>query len=75
MLDPPEPRDHHPHCASRCTLPLFYVAATGEYACDDHHTGHLCSCDDLAEADLERFAAAFADWDQAAFRAWERNHG
>lgn len=66
---------HDPRCAFNCDLPLLYVVSTGEYECDDGHTGHECDCDEIAAYIAEKAAEAFADWEQAAYAAWEKNHG
>lgn len=66
---------HDPRCPFNCDLQLLYVVSTDWYECDYGHTGHLCDCGDLAQADAERAADAFADWEQAAFAAWEKKNG
>jgi hypothetical protein len=53
--------DHRPACAANCDEPLFLVASTGEYECDNGHTGHDCTCDEIAADDAEREAQAFLD--------------
>jgi hypothetical protein len=55
-----EPREHDDRCRTQCGYAAWGL--NPGYACEDGHTDHDCSCDELAEQDAEREAEAFIDW-------------
>lgn len=68
-LEPPDPQPHDVRCQSLCTSRIV------DGRCAWKHFSHECDCDEIAASIAEKAAEAFADWEQAAYEAWERNNG
>lgn len=68
MLEPPD-RPHDRRCQSLCTSRLV------DGLCAWKHFSHDCNCDEIAAYIAEKAAEAFADWEQAAYEAWEKKNG